>query len=86
MDNKSKEMDRIAKYKVVFSSPEGKEILKDLMKRYFMVTGTYNPDPYKMYFNEGQRGVVADILEIMNIDPHAYAKFLEEISEEAAVY
>jgi hypothetical protein len=86
MGSKDKEMDRMNKYKLVFSTPEGKAVLKDLMLRYFMVSGTYNSDSNKMYFNEGARSVVADILEIINTDPHAYAKFLEEINDEAQVY
>ena len=83
MKDKQTELDRINNYKKVFATPEAKEVLKDHMLRYFIATGTYDPDPHKMYFREGQRGVVAELLEILHIDPHTYAKYLEEISDEA---
>lgn len=77
-----KEIDRIAKYKRVFASPEGEEILRDMMLRYYMVSGTYFHEPHHMYFREGARSVISDILEIMEVDPHKYREMLSRISED----
>ena len=75
------ELDRVARYKRLFSDNDGKEVLKDLMSRYNVVQGTYSQDPYKMYFREGQRSVIMDLIEILDVDVIKYRDLLSEISE-----
>ena len=60
-------------YKKVFESDTGKQVLEELKKIFFfnMTTlqqGAMGTDPYKTAFNEGQRSVVVQIINTMNID------------------
>lgn len=59
--------DLIIDYKRVFSTPEGKRVLFDLMNAHFMLV-PHNGDPFK----EGQRSVVLTILNRMKVDVRAY--------------
>jgi hypothetical protein len=55
-------------YARVFAGEEGKRVLRDLMRHGNMLGSSFNPDPYKTAFNEGQRNLVLYILHILQID------------------
>lgn len=55
--------DRIIKYKRVFGSTEGKEVLYDILNRCFILN-THKGDA----FSEGKRAVALDILNNCNIN------------------
>jgi hypothetical protein len=66
-------------YKLVFSSDEGRRVLKDLMKSFSLDTTTFavrhdsqgfmTPDPYTTIYNEGQRSVVLGIMKMVHEEP-----------------
>ena len=68
IDNPKKHDEQVAiLYQKVFCSEQGEEVLKDLISKYCHY-GTFNKDPNQMYFNEGQRAVIRDILSLVDID------------------
>lgn len=56
-------------YRKVFTSHEGKLVLKDLMKSSGFYESTYNPDHSVMAFDEGQRALVLRIIHTLNLTP-----------------
>lgn len=60
----------VKNYQVVanlFASPAGQEVLKILRSQYFDVM-SFNSDPITMAYHEGQRKVVKDILDAIELN------------------
>lgn len=70
-------LDRINRFKKVFSGPDGEKVLDDLIQEYGVMSTSYSENPHKMYFREGQKSVILNLLEILEVDPHQYRKYLE---------
>lgn len=64
--------ERLVRFKRAFSSPEGKEVLLDLMNHFYILR-PHDGDPYK----EGQRSVVLFILNQAKVKIEDYDKLLE---------
>lgn len=65
-------------YNKVFSSEEGKRVLKDLMKVCSADAITFDKDALTMAFNEGNRAVYLHIKTIMEMD----IEKLEQMNQE----
>lgn len=63
---------RVISYKKFFSSPEGKDVLFDLMNK-FHILNTHNGN----VFSEGQRSVVLHMMAQANIDLVQYDKIIK---------
>lgn len=63
---------RVVAYKKVFGSPEGREVLFDILNRYH-VLNSHGGDPFK----EGQRTVALHILSQCSIDLVQFEKILK---------
>jgi len=71
--------DMMIKYRKVFSSDDGKEVLKDLMKVAHVLDCTYySGDPHETAYREGERSIVLRILKTINTDPEQVLKMLEQ--------
>lgn len=73
MDDLAKEKDIILKYKKVFASSEGLDILFDLCTKCCFFEGTMQyhkgtVDPYASVFNDGQRDLFLHVLKMLNCD------------------
>lgn len=68
---------RIITFKRVFGSPEGKEVLFELMNR-FHILSSHGGDPLK----EGQRSVVLEILSLANMNLAQFDQMLKGESGE----
>ena len=80
---KSKAMrETILAYKRVFDSPDGKIVLKDLMKSCHMLSSTFDKDPYETHFNEGARSVLLRILRTIDMDMETLTTYLESLEQE----
>lgn len=55
-------------YKKLFSTPDGKVVLKDLMKSCHFLEMSTGVDANDTYFRLGERSVVMRILEILDMD------------------
>ena len=64
-------------YQRVFGTKEGRRVLKDLMENCNFFGTTFDENPYSMYFKEGERSVVARILDSMRLDPEKLRKEME---------
>ena len=64
------ELAKIQNCQLTFSTPYGKETLKDLEDEFFERT-SFNADPVKMGFLEGQRHVILTIRHRMRLQPDA---------------
>ncbi len=89
MDNKknkkdpnAKEKAIIQKFKRVFSGSEGEEVIKELMKKNFVLDSSFTSDPYRTAFNEGRRSLIMDILYILQIDEKKYFDLIEDSRDE----
>ena len=54
-------------YKRIFRSEDGEKVLSDLMEMCGMQRSSFDVDPQKMSFYEGQRSVVLRILKTINV-------------------
>lgn len=64
--NTNVEEERQSKYKRVFGTPEGKEVLQDILHSSGVARSSYVlQDPQATSFNEGRRSVGLRLLQIM---------------------
>lgn len=81
VDDQSQKGDELTiAYQKVFSGPEGEKVLNHLMYTYGVFFGTADTEgnPHVMYYNEGRRSVVVDILERVDCDLDKIRKSREE--------
>jgi hypothetical protein len=69
-------------YKKVFGTDEGMKVLKELMKNCNFINGTYSDDQGKMYFYEGRRSVVCEILDYVNMNLDMLMDMYSETQED----
>jgi len=55
----------IESYKQVFNTKDGKKVLEDLQKRFFMQSSTFSKDPYETAYHEGCRSVILTIHKLI---------------------
>ena len=67
-DNSAKQKEKREDYKKIFSTEEGKRVLKDLEKVCLYRTSTFDKEPMVMAFQEGLRTVYLHITTIMEMD------------------
>jgi hypothetical protein len=60
---------RLADYRIVFGSAEGKRVLYDLIARHYVLGTTFSGEQLTMAYCEGQRDVVLHILRYMQMTP-----------------
>lgn len=72
-----KKRDLIIRYKRLFATEDGKEILHDLMKACHVMNSTLDSDPIQMAHNEGARSIVLRILQTINTDPKQMEELLK---------
>ena len=82
----NKQVEMIKKYKAVFTTDVGKEVLYDIMKSGFMLNAEYKGDPSEVVFREGARSIPTRILNLLKIDEGKYQNFLEERRQEEENY
>ncbi len=67
---RAKEMaKRVSLYHQVFNSPQGQEVLYDLMATHSFINSTFDENPRKMMIREGERNAVLRILHILKQNP-----------------
>ncbi len=64
-------------FRDVFNTEQGKDILAILAKKFHVYKFMQTPDPYVSAFQEGQRSVIIQILEILQTDLDALKKRLD---------
>jgi hypothetical protein len=69
---------RLKRLYVQAFSGEGEEILIDLFKNFHMFESTFDNNPNQMYFKEGQKSVVMEILRQLDMDFEKFRKLHEE--------
>lgn len=75
-----KSIGRVQLYQKVFDSPEGIQVLNDMISVHKVLSSTFDKDAMQMSFNEGERNVVLRILHILNLD---VAKLRERVRQYA---
>ena len=69
-------------FRDVFENDQGKEILAILARKFHVYKFMQTPDPYVSAFQEGQRSVVIQILEILKTDLDAVKRRLGQMDDE----
>ncbi len=69
-------------YKDTFLTGPGQKVLQHMMLKYGVYVPTFNDEANRMYFNEGQRNVVLDILHYLSIDEERARQIALAQSEE----
>ena len=69
-------------FRDVFETDEGKEILAILARKFHVYKFMQTPDPYISAFQEGQRSVVIQILEILKTDLDGVKRRLGQMDDE----
>lgn len=62
---------RLSLYQQVFGSPEGLEVLYDMMSTHYVLNSTFDGDARKCIFREGERNAILRILSILKLDVKA---------------
>ena len=76
---KIKNYKKIKAYKQLFRGDEGRTVLMDLMRSFGISRTSFDKDPQITAFKEGQRSVVLNILNLLNIDEQ---KILEYVNKQ----
>jgi hypothetical protein len=63
----------------VFKSTDGQVVLAVLANKCIPDIGEYEPDPYRMAYNEGQRNMLMTILRTASIEMEDFLKKYEAI-------
>ena len=89
VNNQSSEMKMAEKeaeictlFKRVFGTPEGEKVLAILCSDHHILDGTFRENPNNMYFAEGERYVVRNILKRMEVDELLQLKKLRKYYED----
>lgn len=70
-------------YRRAFGGESGQRVLRDLMRRHFVLTSTQIAgDSHESAFNEGRRAVVLDIMATMRVDEEQIRNLNERISDD----
>lgn len=69
-------------YRRLFSTEDGKTVLKDLMRSCFFLTPTQGKDSYETYLNEGSRAVVLRIMNTSKTSEDEIERLSAAITEE----
>tara|TARA_Y100001949_G_scaffold119221_1_gene101311 strand:- start:349 stop:618 length:270 start_codon:yes stop_codon:yes gene_type:complete len=69
-------------FREVFETDQGKEIVAILARKFHVYKFLQTPDPYVSAFQEGQRSVVIQILEILQTDLDAVKRRLDQLDDE----
>lgn len=64
-----KQLERIRRYQTVFSSPDGKWVLDDLIKVHHILGPLPDRHPGEIHRAEGERNAILRIMSILNMDP-----------------
>ena len=75
-------LDTLIAYRQTFTSDAGEKVLADLNKRY-MQRSSYNDNPMKIAFNEGERNVVLTILAALNINEDQLKERVQNVNKES---
>ncbi len=75
-------IDRIRRrqdYRRAFGGEPGRRVLRDLMRRHFVLRSTQIAgDSHETAFNEGRRAVVLDVLHALNANEDALREMMAE--------
>jgi len=82
-NNKDKKRaDAIQRYKKVFGSPDGEEVIKDLIKSCGILNPLFSSDPIIMSYNEGRRSVILDIINLLDFDEKRIYDLTRQVQKE----
>ena len=71
----------IARYRKVFGSTDGQIVLKDIVSMCGLTRSSFDQDPHKTAFFEGQRSIALRILKSVNISDGELDKLLKQAQE-----
>ncbi len=78
-----KQLRKCEAYHRIFSSPDGKIVLHDMMNNHYVLSTTHvNNDPISSAHNEGERNAVIRILAILKTTPAKMRQMMEEATDE----
>jgi len=75
---------KLSRYQRVFSGPDGRAVLYDLMQVAEMLTMNPDADTNQTFIREGKRQVVLRILAYLKADPKQLLERIEEHEDEMA--
>lgn len=78
-----KSLARLAAYRDVFESPQGKIVLNDMFSNHAILSSTFNGDVNQMLLKEGERNVVLRILKILKTDVEKFKERMEDYAKQA---
>lgn len=68
-------------YQRLFKTEDGQIVLKDLMRSCHFDQPSFDPDPYRTAFNEGERHLLLRILKTINSDPEQLLQLIKDNQE-----
>lgn len=77
-DTIQKRVSQIHNYRRLFSSQYGQKVLANLCQRFGVFDPYYDSDPNHMYYKQGQRSVILEIVKMTKLDPADLEKLAEE--------
>lgn len=78
-----KRFNKIVSYRQAFSTPQGREVLLDLMQAHSVFDSTFDINTNEMCRKEGERNAVLRIMTILKISPSEMQALAEEIEKNA---
>tara|TARA_R100001530_G_scaffold27926_1_gene22191 strand:+ start:1279 stop:1548 length:270 start_codon:yes stop_codon:yes gene_type:complete len=78
------EKEKRTRFKEVFSGEEGQDVIAALANAHFVFRTSHSSDPYTSAWQEGQRTVVMEIINLVGADLEAIRKRID-MQEQARV-
>lgn len=82
MAKENKRLATISKYQKVFSSPEGQDVLRDMMATHGITSSIFGSSDREMLLKEGERNVVLRIFTILKLNVNDIKQRMEQAHEE----
>lgn len=73
---------KITDFRKTFETPHGQAVLLDLFQAHGMMMSTYQGDPSKAAYLEGQRSVVLRILNILSTKPDKVKEMIAQAEKD----
>jgi hypothetical protein len=69
----------ISDYQGIFNSPQGRNVLKDMMRAHGFLGSSFSTNVLEMAQKEGERNVVLRILHNLNTNVNDVLKYIDEM-------
>lgn len=73
---------RVRDYRIVFGSDEGQRVLRDLVARGWVLSGTLHENSHITAHREGERNMVLEIMRVLQLRPEDVRDIVADVDDQ----